>query len=71
MKDEAEHTFGKLLSVTIKTIHGLAYGYYGKMYSRKLLPSWKLYTAYDVMVDLGMNMVNDLELGYKKSSWIQ
>lgn len=64
MREESEHTFGKLPNVTIKTVHGLAYSYYGKMYSRKLITSGN-YTAYDTMVDLRLNMVNDLELGIK------
>ncbi len=64
MREESEHSFGKLPNVTIKTVHGLAYAYYGKMYSKKLITSGN-YAIYDAMVDLKLNMVNDMELGIK------
>ena len=60
MKKEAEHTFGKLPNVTIKTLHGLAYGTFGVKYKRKLMQG--SYSARDVMMDLRMD---DIELAVK------
>lgn len=55
MKKEAEKTFGKLSNVTIKTVHGLAYGYIGWQYKNKLTTN---YSSVDILNDLGL-MWND------------
>lgn len=59
MKTEAEKTFGKLSNVEIKTMHGLAYKYFGRQYSRKLSFN---YGAYDVLKDLKLNYKKDMQL---------
>lgn len=62
MKDEAEKTFGKLRHVTIKTIHGLAFGYVGNFYKHKLTFN---YGVVDIIKDLNLNWNNDMELAVK------
>lgn len=62
MKDEADKTFGKLSNVTIKTVHGLAYGYVGTYYRNKLTFSYK---AVDIIKDLNLNWNEDMELAFK------
>lgn len=62
MKKEAEHTFGKLSHVTIKTIHGLAYGYVGWKYRDKLTFN---YSAVDVINDLNLKWDGEQELAFK------
>lgn len=62
MKDEADKTFGKLPHVTIKTVHGLAYGYTGQLYRNKLTFS---YGVVDIIKDLNLNWNCDMELAVK------
>jgi len=62
MKDEADKTFGKLSNVTIKTIHGLAFGYVGNYYKNKLTFNYK---PVDVVKDLNLNWSKDMELAVK------
>lgn len=62
MKDEADQTFGKLSNVTIKTTHGLAFGYVGTFYKNKLTNSYK---PVDVIKDLKLNWNTDMELANK------
>jgi hypothetical protein len=62
MKDEADHTFGKLSNITIKTIHGLAFGYVGNYYKNKLTFNYK---PVDVVKDLNLNWNKDMELAVK------
>lgn len=62
MKNEAEKTFGKLSHVTIKTTHGLAYGYVGKYYRNKLTNK---YGVIDVIKDLRLNWKTQMELAVK------
>ena len=56
MKKEAEQTFGKLKNVTIKTVHGLAYTYTGKLYKNKLTVNYK---PIDVVRDLDLDIVSN------------
>jgi superfamily I DNA/RNA helicase len=62
MKDEADQSFGKLSNVTIKTTHGLAFGYVGNLYKRKLTNSYK---PVDIIKDLKLNWNTDMELANK------
>lgn len=62
MKDEADQTFGKLSNVTIKTTHGLAFGYVGMLYKNKLTTSYK---PVDIVKDLKLNWNTDMELAQK------
>lgn len=62
MKDEAEKSFGKLKHVSIKTIHGLAYGYVGRFYSSKLTLN---YGVVDIIKDLNLDWNRDMELAAK------
>lgn len=64
MKKEAENSFGKLKNVTIKTLHGLAYGTFGFKYRHKLVQG--NYSARDVMTDL---RITDIELAVKVKEW--
>lgn len=56
MKKEAEQTFGKLKNVTIKTVHGLAYTYTGKLYKNKLTVNYK---PIDVVRDLNLDIISN------------
>lgn len=62
MKDEADHSFGKLPHVQVKTIHGLAYGYVGRFYQRKLTFN---YGVVDIIKDLNLDWNRDMELASK------
>jgi len=62
MKDEADQTFGRLSNVTIKTTHGLAFGYVGNLYKNKLTNSYK---PVDIIKDLRLNWNIDMELANK------
>ncbi len=62
MKDEADRTFGLLSNVTIKTVHGLAYGYVGTYYRNKLTFSYK---PVDIIKDLNLDWNYDKELAVK------
>ena len=62
MKDEADKLYSKLHHVTIKTQHGLAYGYVGKFYKNKLTLN---YNAVDVIKDLKLDWDRDMELAVK------
>jgi len=62
MKDEAEHTFGNLRHVTIKTVHGLAFGYVGTFYKHKLTFN---YGVVDIIKDLNLDWNHDMELATK------
>lgn len=56
---EAEHTFGKLKNVEIKTVHGLAYKYVGKFYQSKLTFN---YGVVDIIKDLRLDWNSDKQL---------
>lgn len=56
---EAQNTFGKLRNVEIKTVHGLAYKYVGKLYQQKLAFN---YGVVDIIKDLNLNWNSDKQL---------
>ena len=68
MKDEADKLYSKLHHVTIKTQHGLAYGYVGKFYKNKLTLN---YNAVDVIKDLKLDWNRDMELAVKINAFMK
>jgi len=62
MKDSADQLYSKLPHVTVKTQHGLAYGYVGKFYKNKLTLN---YNAVDIIKDLKLDWNRDMELAVK------
>lgn len=62
MKDEADKTFGELPNVTVKTIHGLAFGFVGKFYRHKLTNK---YGVVDIIKDLNLDWNKDIEIASK------
>ena len=62
MKDSADLMYKKLPFVTVKTQHGLAYGFVGKFYKNKLTLN---YGIVDVIKDLNLNWNKEMELATK------
>jgi len=62
MKDSADLMYKKLPFVTVKTQHGLAYGFVGKFYKNKLTLN---YGIVDIIKDLNLNWNKDMELATK------
>ena len=62
MKDTADLMYKKLPFVTVKTQHGLAFGYVGKFYKNKLTFN---YGIVDIIKDLNLNWNKDMELATK------
>lgn len=58
-KDEADSTIGKLKNVEVKTVHGLAYKYVGKLYQSKLTFN---YGVIDIIKDLRLDWNRDMQL---------
>ena len=62
MKDSADLMYKKLPFVTVKTQHGLAYGFVGKFYKNKLTLN---YGIVDIIKDLNLNWNKEMELATK------